>query len=163
VKEGYKKVLKIEKKQVKIVSIVISAFFLLGIVGLAVSQGGKTYAAPGTSSNIGVVNYQAVLSQHPDMASAQETMKAEVDQAQKDFDAKSAGMNDTQKKEYFTQIQQRLNLKQQELLGAINDKVVAAVKTVAESKGLSVVLEKNNVIYGGQDITDEVVKKVTGK
>lgn len=153
--------LKIEKKQVKIVSIVVAAFFLLGIVGIAVSQSGKTYAAP--TSNIGVVNYQMVMSQHPEMPKAQEAMKAEVDQAQKDFDAKAAGMSDAQKQEYFAQIQQRLNIKQQELLGAINDKVVAAVKAVAEAKGLTVVMEKNNVIYGGQDITEEVIKKVTGK
>jgi outer membrane protein len=155
-------VLKIEKKQVKIVSVVVAAFFLLGIVGIALSQSGKTYAAP--TSNIGVVNFQMLVSQHPDAAAAQEAMKAEVAQAQKDFDAKSATMtNDKDKQEYFMQLQQRLNAKNQELLGAINDKVTVAVKGVADAKGLAVVVDKGAVIYGGQDITDEVTKKITGK
>jgi outer membrane protein len=155
-------VLKIEKKQVKIVSVVVAAFFLLGIVGIALSQSGKTYAAP--TSNIGVVNYQLLVTQHPDYAALQETMKAEVAQAQKDFDAKAATLgSDKEKQEYFMQLQQRLNAKQGELMGAINDKVTAQVKAVADTKGLAVVVDKGAVIYGGQDITDEVTKKITGK
>jgi len=154
-------VLKIEKKQVKIVSVVVAAFFLLGIVGIAVSQSGTSYAAP--ASNVGVVNYQMLVSQHPDMAKAQEAFKAEVDSLQKEFDSKAASMNDQQKQEYSAQLQQRLQLKQQELLGAIHDKVDAAVKAVAEAKGLAVVVHKGAVVYGGQDITEEATKKITGK
>jgi len=150
-------VLKIEKKQVKIVSVVVAAFFLIGIVGLAVSQTNKSFAA-GPASNVGVVNYQMIMSQHPGLAKAEETMKAEVQQAQKDFEAKAASMNDKEKQEYYVQLQQRLNLKQAELMGPINDSV-----TGADAKGLSVVIDKGAVIYGGQDITDEVVKKITGK
>ena len=156
--------LKFGKKQIRIISLAIALFFVLGVVGMALSQSGQTsIASAGASSNIGVVNYQVLISQHPDMAKAQETMQAEVEQAKKDFDAKSATMNDKEKQEYYAQIQQRLGLKQQELLGAINDKVEAAIKTVAEAKGLSVVMDKSNVVYGGQDITDEVGKKITGK
>jgi outer membrane protein len=69
-------------------------------------------------------------------------------------------MNDKEKQDYANQLQQRLMLKEQELKGALMDKVTAAVKSVAEAKGLSVVLEKGNVIYGGTDITDEVSKKL---
>lgn len=154
--------LKIEKKQVKIVSVVVAAFFLIGIVGLAVSQTNKSFAA-GPASNVGVVNYQMIMSQHPGLAKAEETMKAEVQQAQKDFEAKAASMNDKEKQEYYVQLQQRLNLKQAELMGPINDGVTGAIKAVADAKGLSVVIDKGAVIYGGQDITDEVVKKITGK
>lgn len=156
--------LKFGKKQIKIVSLTIAVFFMLGVVGLALSQSGKTsIASAGAASNIGVVNYQILMSQHPDVATAQQTMQAEVEQAKKDFDAKSATMNDKEKQDYYAQLQQRLSLKQQELFGAINDKVEAAIKTVAEAKGLSVVMDKSNVVYGGQDITDEVGKKITGK
>lgn len=154
--------LKIEKKQVKIVSVVVAAFFLLGIVGLAVSQTNKSFAA-GPASNVGVVNYQMVMSQHPGMAKFEETMRAEVQQAQKDFEAKSAGMSDAEKQKYYVQLQQGLNNKQVELMTPINDSVTAAIKAVADSKGLSVVVDKSAVIYGGQDITDDVVKKLTGK
>lgn len=136
---------------------------MLGVIGMALSQSGKSVASASGSSNIGVVNYQVLISQHPDMAKAQEAMQAEVEQAKKDFETKSATMNDKEKQDYYAQVQQRLSLKQQELTGPVFDKVEAAIKTVADAKGLSVVMDKSNVVYGGQDITEEVGKKITGK
>ena len=50
-------------------------------------------------------------------------------------------------------------MKKASLLGSVNDKVTAAVKAVADAKGLAIVIDKGNVVYGGQDITDEVIKK----
>jgi outer membrane protein len=152
------------KKQAKIVAVAVVAFFVLGIVGLALSQSGKGYAAGmNSSSNIGVVNYQMVLQQHPDAAKVEEIMNNEIAAAQKDFNEKTANMSDKEKQDYYMQVQQRLQLKQQELVVPVHDSIKAAIKAVADAKGLSVVLGKDTVIYGGQDITDEVVKKVTGK
>jgi len=157
-------VLNLKKKQVKFVSLAIAVFFMLGVVGLALSQTGKTSVASASgSSNIGVVNQQMLVSQHPDMAKAQEAMQAEVESAKKDFEAKSATMNDKDKQDYYAQIQQRLSLKQQELIDPVLSKVEAAIKAVADAKGLSVVMDKGNVVYGGLDITDEVGKKINGK
>lgn len=152
------------KKMAKVVALAVVAFFVLGIVGLALSQTGKGYAAGASnSSNIGVVNYQQVLQQHPDVAKVEDTMNKEIADAQKDFEAKTANMNDKEKQDYYMQVQQRLQLKQQELVGPVHDSINAAIKAVADAKGLSVVLGKDTVIYGGQDITDDVLKKVTGK
>lgn len=156
--------MKIDKKQVKIVSLTVALFFVLGIVGLALSQSNTGYAAAaGSNSSVGVVNYAMLVQQHPDMAKAEESMKAEVEQAKKDFETKAATMNDQQKQEYYQQIQQRLQAKHQELVAPVYDKIDGAIKQVSEAKGLSVVVDKSNVIYGGQDITDEVLKKITGK
>ncbi|MBP2649982.1 MAG: outer rane chaperone Skp (OmpH) [Firmicutes bacterium] len=153
--------LKIDKRQVKIVSLAVVVFFLLGIVGIAASQSSKTYAAP--SSNIGIVNYNAIIQQHPDTAKAEETLKAEYENLKKEYETRSASMSDQEKQDYQSQLQQRMSQKQQELLKEITDKVDATVKGIAEAKGLTVVIDKNYVVYGGQDITDEVLKKITGK
>jgi outer membrane protein len=141
-------------------AVLIAAFFLLSLIGLA-TQNPKTFAGP--SASIGIVDYQLLMTQHPDMAALKETMKAETARIQQDFDAKSATMNEQEKKAYFTQLQQQLDAKQQESLAAINDKVTAAVKDVAEAKGLSVVLAKNATRYGGEDITADVMKKISGQ
>lgn len=150
------------KKYVKIVALVVAALFVVGVVGMAISATGTGYAA-GSASNVGKVNHQAIVSQHPDMTKAQETMKQEVEKAKTEFDAKSASMNDKEKQDYYMQLQQRLNLKQQELIAPIYDKVDAAIKAVADAKGLAVVMDVSSVVYGGQDITDDVLKKVNGK
>lgn len=38
--------------------------------------------------------------------------------------------------------------------------IEASIKKVADKKGLSVVVDKNTVVYGGVDITDEVAKSM---
>lgn len=145
-------------------SLTVAAFFMLGVIGLALSQSGSSSAAAASSSsNIGVVNYEMLVSQHPDTAKVQETMQAEQEQAKNDFETKSASMNEKEQQAYYNQIKQRLSLKQQELIDPVLKKVDATIKTVADARGLSVVMDKNNVVYGGQDITDDVGKKLTGK
>ena len=150
------------KKSVKTVALAIAAAFLFGVAGLAVSQ--TTHVASAApASNVGVVNYQMVVQQHPDLAKVQTTMQAESEAAKKEFDAKAASLGDKEKQEYYMQLQQRLQLKNQELMVPLFSKVDAVIKEVADAKGLSVVVDKGAVIYGGQDITDDCVKKVTGK
>jgi outer membrane protein len=153
--------IKFEKKQIKVISVAIVLAFVFSVVAIGVSQSGKGFAsAAGSSSNVGVVNQQAIIAQHPDMAAAKDAMQKEVEQAKADFESKSANMNDQDKQAYYQQLQQRLASKEKELISPIMDKVEATIKSVADAKGLSVVLDKSNVVYGGQDITDEVTKKI---
>jgi len=152
------------KKVAKIVAVSVVAVFLLGVFGLALVQTGTGYAASaGTSSNVGKVNYQRLINASPDLENFKQTMNNEVEQAQKDFDEKSKTMNDQQKQDYSNQLHERLALKEQELRAPILSKIDAAVKAVADKKGLAVVLDVNNIVYGGQDITDDVIKNLGGK
>ena len=150
------------KKNVKIVALAIAAAFLFGVAGLAVSQ--TTHVASAApASNVGKVNYQMLVQQHPDLAKVQSTMQAESEAAKKEFDAKASSLGEKEKQEYFMQLQQRLQLKNQELMVPIFNKVDAVIKEVSDAKGLSIVVDSAAVIYGGSDITDECVKKITGK
>ena len=140
-------------------ALAVVALFVLGVGGMALTQTNLGYAA-NPSSNVGKVNMQALVTGHPDYAKAQETFKTEREQVEKDFNEKSATMaNDKEKQEYASQLQQRLQVKEHELITAIQNKVNAAIKEVADAKGLAVVLPEQAVIYGGQDITQEVLKK----
>jgi outer membrane protein len=140
-----------------------SVLLLAMLAALILMQTTTTYAAPATTAAVGVVNYQQLIQQHPDTPQAQAAYEAAVKQAQDDFTAKSANMNDTEKKAYFQQLQQGIQQKQQDLVNAIRDKINAVIKIVADAKGLTVVVDKTAVVYGGVDITDDVQKKITGK
>ena len=150
------------KKNVKIVALAIAAAFLFGVAGLAVSQTTQV-ASAAPASNVGKVNYQMLVQQHPDLAKVQTTMQTESEAAKKEFDAKAASLGEKEKQEYFMQLQQRLQLKNQELMMPIFNKVDGIIKEVSDAKGLVVVVDAAAVIYGGADITDECVKKITGK
>ena len=151
--------MRLEKKQIKMITLSIVAFFIVSIVGIAMSQNEQLQVAGAApASSVGVVDYQALMAMHPDMAKAQAEFETAAAEAQKTFDAKSVGMNDQEKQDYFMQLQQNLGNKQQALIDPIIKKVEDAIKAVADKKGLSVVVDKNQVVYGGQDITQEVAK-----
>jgi len=153
--------IKFEKKQVKVISVAIALVFVFSVVGIALSQSGSGIASAASSSNVGTIDYRQVMSQHPDLTAANAEMQQAYQDAQEDFKTKTTSMNDQQKQEYYQQTQERLMNKEKELIEPIRAKVQDAVKSVAEAKGLSVVLDKSSVVYGGQDITPDVVKKVT--
>ena len=153
--------IKLEKKQVKLVSILIAVIFI-GSVVAALTQTGNI-ASAASSSNVGTIDYQQVMAAHPDVQNLQGQMETAVADVKKEFDEKSAGMNEQEKADYYRQCQERLAQKQQELLDPIRTAVDVAIKKVADKKGLSVVIDKMAVIYGGQDITAEVITELGKK
>ena len=126
---------KLQKTQVKIFCVALALVFIGSVVALGLSQLG-TSTASAASSSVGVVDYRKVMMSHPDYASASNEMQKAMQQAQME-----------------------LQQKEQDLISGIQQKIDDAVKQVAEAKGLSVVIDKSAVVYGGQDITDDVMKK----
>lgn len=88
-------------------------------------------------------------------------MQTEIKNTRDEFNEKSKNMNATEKERYYKQLQERLGNREKELMDPVIKGIEAAIKKVADKKGLSVVVDKNTVIYGGTDITDEVSKSMT--
>lgn len=150
-----------KKKNVKIFSAVIAAIFVLSVAGIAVMQmGNPVSAAP--SSNIGVVDMSKVIPpDNQDVVNAQKEMQQASEDAKKKFDEQSQGMTDEQKSQLYQQIQEEMTKKQEDIYKGVKDKVDEAVGSVASTKGLSLVVDKRVVLYGGQDITEQVSKKLS--
>ena len=141
-----------KKRNIKIFSAVIAAIFVFSVAGLAIMQtGNPVNAAP--SSNIGVVDTSKIITPDKQLQQAGEDM-------QKQFEQQSAGMDDQQKQQLFQKMQGELATKRQEIFKGIKDKVDTAVSDVAKTKGLSLVVDKSVVLYGGTDITDQVAKEL---
>lgn len=155
--------IKLEKKQVKIISIIIALVFIGSVVAIALTQSGSGVASAASSGNVGVIDYRQVMSQHPDLKNIETQMQTAVEDVRKEFEEKSAGMNDQEKQDYYQQSQERLRQKQQELIEPIEQSIRDAVKKTADNKGLSVVIEKSAVVYGGTDITQDVISKLSKK
>ena len=147
-------------KNVKMISLFVAAIFVLSCFAVTLQQGAFTSIASAAASEsaIGVVNYQMLLAQSPDIAGVQDAMKQEVAAQQKNVDEKNKDMNDAAKQRYYQQLQEVIANKEKELMEPVFQKIEAAIKKVADKKGLAVVVEKNTVVYGGLDITDEVAK-----
>ncbi len=144
------------KKNVKIFSFALAGIFIASVAGMAVvSMGDVANAAP--TSDIGVVDQRQVISNNGTLAlDYQQKLKSLADEMQKDFDAKAAGMSDEEKEKLFADMQQQFNQKRTAVEKEMEDQVTGAVKSVASKRGLSLVVDKAAVIYGGTDITKDV-------
>lgn len=145
------------KQKRKYFTAILAALFITLAVGTPPSQ-----AAPAVSP-VGYVDFIYLVEHHPDTAKANEALKAEQEAAKKEFAEKSASLGDKEKQELDQQLGQRVEQKRLALLQPISDKVVAAANEVAKEKGLSIVIGKREVVCGGVDITEDVVKKIGGK
>ena len=138
----------------------IALVFVGSVVALALTQSGTGVASAASSSNVGVVDYRqfTTLKIYTD---AEAEMQKAVQQAQQEFNEKSANMSDQEKQAYYQQTMERLQQQNTDLMEPVQKQVEDAVKAIAEAKGLSVVLNKDTVVYGGTDITQDVIKKLS--
>lgn len=126
-------------------------YMMLGVlVVTALVSGFMVGPAHGQSdTQVGVVNLERVLTEY--MA---EPLLDARDELQDEFDKKSADLEDeTEIAELFGEYQSQLN----ELENEYRTKIQDAITEVGEKQGLDVILPQSGVLYGGVDLTDEVL------
>jgi len=138
-------------------------FFILMVIGVMVMAMGTVQASPVSSSSVGMVDYLYLINHHPDTAKANEALTAEMEKDKQEYNDKSSTLNDADKKALDKQLGQQFQQKRQELLKPIIEQINSVIKDVADSKNLSVIVSKNVVVYGGVDITLDVLQKIGGK
>lgn len=104
--------------------------------------------------------HQNVLKSLKDKADQEKTGKSTADQAaiEKRFDEEVQKKTDETK----NQLEQKRNEFMQQLnaeKSVVEENVKKLINKVAEEKKVTVVLDKNAVLYGGTDITDAVIEK----
>lgn len=150
------------KGLVKVVSIVTGLIFVGGVVAMGVTSVSSSSESGQGSSNIGYFDAKQVMSQdNPLYQKAgqeyQDFAQTTMTNAQQEM---AAASDDATKQKIQQDANQKMQAKEQELLKNIQDKTEAAAKKVGDAKGLSVVMEKSSVLYGGVDITDQVLRKL---
>ena len=84
--------------------------------------------------------------------------KVADNQAVKELKEQNKSAEIKAQKEYEAAVE--LGKKMEEMNKQMANKTMEAAKSVGDAKGLSVVLPKEAVLYGGVDITDQVLKKL---
>ena len=159
-----------------------------GIVVFAVMVllGGHPPAEAKDALKIGIVDVKKVFTQYSGTKTAQQAMATEVKlkeaevgvkeekikKLKQELKEKKLLMTDDVKKkkqqeidselqslqEYVIRLKQSLQGKETDLVENIVIRIANVAKSMAGKKGYDVVLEKNAVFYGGEDITVEVIK-----
>jgi outer membrane protein len=109
--------------------------------------------------DIGFVD-QAAIGSLPSFASAQGQFAQFRDQTARDFQAAAKGKSQADQQKLYGEFNQRLATKQHELFDPLLSRAQTAIALVAATKNLSVVVDKTIVIFGGQDITKDVLSSI---
>lgn len=121
---------------------------------------------PGVASAAGngYVDYNAVISATPAFSQAQKELVTTQQTLQQQFNTQSKGMNDKQKKELAQKLDKQLQAKQleiqkNEIVPAVN-KIRAAIEAAAKKNGIDFVVQESAWLYGGKDLTQEVINQM---
>jgi outer membrane protein len=107
-------------------------------------------------SEIGFVDESAIDNSSKVQAATQQMQQYAADQ-QKVYGAKlKAAKSDVEKNEIASQYQKTLSDQQAKLLNPLVDQTKRVTAQVAQKKGLMLVIDRNDVIFGGTDITSDV-------
>ena len=129
----------------------------LAVAGAMLLAG--TFGAMGMAdAATGIVNVNAVLSGNAAFQKAGKTVAAEQQKLQKEYNEKSKGMNDADKKALEQKLNQQLAQKENEVMKPIQDNFKAAVEKAAKAKKIDTVVVPGGIIYGtiSADLTEDV-------
>ncbi|MDQ2818088.1 MAG: OmpH family outer membrane protein [Candidatus Eremiobacteraeota bacterium] len=107
-------------------------------------------------SDIGFVDQAAIGSLKP-FQEAQAQFAAYRDQISRQFQAAIKGKSRAQQQKIYADFGQRSVAKQHDVFGPLLARTQIAIASVAANKNLSVVVDKQIIIVGGQDITKDVI------
>jgi outer membrane protein len=113
--------------------------------------------------SIGYVDMPRALDSHPRRASSERALQEFFQAKQREFQERSRNMTAFQRQELDRQLQQQIVEKRNELLGGLDREIRSAVERAAQEAGMSVVLDRAVVLYGGTDLTDAVITKIKGR
>lgn len=140
-----------------------TAVAVIVVLAAAAYVAAQSGVALGQSVTIGYVDMQRALDAHPGKASAEAALRDYAQAQIADAQQKMKGLSAAQRQDMQRQVDQGIFKKRAELLGGLDQDIRTAIQKVAKQQGVSLVLSREVVLYGGTDLTDQVVKAVSGK
>jgi len=107
-------------------------------------------------ADVGFVD-QASIGQLAPFVSAQQQFAQFQRGLASQFQAQVKGKSPADQQRIYADFNSRAAAKQREIFGPLLDRANNAIASVAANKGLSVVVDKSIIIFGGMDITKDVV------
>ncbi len=133
----------------------ILSFLMAVVMSLGICS--TSLAAPAEPGVIGFVNRQVVLNSYPGIREIAQQIAEKQAALQKDFDAQSKDMEMQAKLDLQAKYNQELSTFEDTKMAPIKKKINKTIKKVATEKGIKSVVDSSVMVFGGEDLTDEVV------
>ncbi|TAM89431.1 OmpH family outer membrane protein [bacterium] len=135
---------------------------LAGTLGLLACLVAAPAALGSDVSDIGYVD-EAAIGRLPAFESAQKQFNDERQSLEQSFEAQMKTVKSSADQQRVQQdFQQRIAQRQQALFGPLFARAQTAIASVAANRSLTVVVDKRIILFGGLDITKDVVELVSG-
>ncbi len=138
--------------------LLIAVCFLGGMLAPAGALAAKAKAKP--EQTMGYVNRQQIFNSYPGIQEILKQIQTLREAAQQDYDTRSKDLPDAERQALNDTIAREEARKEDLLMKPVGDKIEASIKAVAEEKGLTVIIDAATVVYGGIDITADVIAKL---
>lgn len=113
---------------------------------------------------MGCVSPQKIMFQHPKFAQVQKQIKEMTEKKQKEAKAAIDKESDEKKKAQIYQTKRQEVAKEEaKLMEPLFKDINLAIRTVANAKKVTVVVDKDAVFFGGHDLTQDVITELKKK
>jgi outer membrane protein len=128
---------------------ILSAVVLLGILTEDESVDQAAY-----------VNLQRVFAEHPARTAAEKTLNQKAAEYQQQLELEAEALSGAEQKEILAKYQHQLQNLESELLASVTEEVEKIIEETAAEKKVKFVLEEEQVLYGGYNLTDDVIERL---
>jgi len=110
--------------------------------------------------SVAYVNLEKVFAEHPARTAAEKKLNQKAAEYQQQLEQEGEELSGAEQKELLNSYQNELQNLEAELLDSVLKEVERIIVETAAEKKLKFVLEEKDVLYGGFDLTDDVLAKL---
>jgi len=139
----------------KLIALVCSLLMVFGFT--------TTALAADQSALVGFVNVQYVLQNYPGIKEILQQISDEKTKLQSQYTEQAQNMSDADKNALNANISREYNTFETNTMAPVQKKIQKAIAKVAKNNGIQNVVNSNSMLFGGKDLTEEVVKNLQDK
>ena len=112
------------------------------------------------AEELGYVNVERVFRSYPDIQTTMSVINLERQKAENEFNEKAPKLDDKGRRELGEKLSAQVDKKEASLLNHIREKIRKTIGQVAKAHGIANVVDASAVVFGGKDLTEEVIAAV---
>lgn len=112
------------------------------------------------AEDLGYVNVERVFRSYPDIQTTMSVINLERQKAENEFNEKAPKLDDKGRRELGEKLSAQVDKKEASLLNPIHEKIRKTIGQVAKAHGIANVVDASAVVFGGKDLTEEVIAAV---
>ena len=101
-----------------------------------------------------------VFRSYPDIQTTMSVINLERQKAENEFNEKAPKLDDKGRRELGEKLSAQVDKKEASLLNPIREKIRKTIGQVAKAHGIANVVDASAVVFGGKDLTEEVIAAV---